>query len=301
MATPDPPVVLTARDACALFGEGHTRWMIERGRWQRPAKGIVVRHSGPLTREDALWCELLLQASGAALAGLSAASLDGLRGFDTPTVFVLAPRGVRIRSREGVVVRSSLHLGDADVHPVRLPRRTRLPRSVVDAASWAGTELRTQAIIAASVQQGLVSPQSLSTVVQLLTKVPRRGLIVETIRDVAGGSLSEYELLFLQMCRRFHLPIPTRQRRRKDAAGRWRYLDVDFDDYQLVAEVDGQQHMEALAWWEDMERNNDVVVEDGKTLLRFAGFALRRQPDRVAGVLRRFFDRHPPTSGPPHR
>lgn len=96
------------------------------------------------------------------------------------------------------------------------------------------------------------------------------------------------------MCRQFNLPTPTRQRRRKDAAGRWRYLDVDFDDYQLVAEIDGQQHMEALAWWEDMERNNDVVVEDGKTLLRFAGFALRRQPHGVAGVLRKFFDRHRP-------
>jgi very-short-patch-repair endonuclease len=164
---------------------------------------------------------------------------------------------------------------------------------VINAASWAGTDLKAQAIIAASVQQGLVSPQSLDTVVQILVKMPRRRLIVETIRDVAGGSLSEYELLFLKMCRRFNLPTPTRQRRRKDAEGRWRYLDVDFDGYQLVAEVDGQQHMEALAWWEDMERNNDVVVEDGKTLLRFAGFALRRQPDRVAGVLRRFFDRDP--------
>ena len=288
-------MVLTARDACLLFGAGHTRWMIERGSWQRPARGVVVRHSGPLTREDTLWCELLLQAPGAALAGLSAASLDGLREFATPAVFLLVPRGVRIRPRDGVVVSSSLHLGEADIHPVRLTRRTRLPRSVINAASWAGTELKTQAIIAASVQQGLVSPRSLDAVVQLLVKVPRRRLIVETIRDVAGGSLSEYELLFLKMCRRFNLPTPTRQRRRKDAAGRWRYLDVDFDDYRLVAEIDGQQHMEALAWWEDMERNNDVVVEDGKTLLRFAGFALRRQPNRVAGVLRKFFDRHPPT------
>ncbi len=290
-------MVLTARDACALFGEGHTRWMIERGRWQRPAKGVVVRHSGPLTREDALWCELLVQHPGAALAGLSAALLDGLRGFDTPNVFLLAPRGVRIRPRKGVVVRSSLHLGDADIHPVRRPRRTRLPRSVINAASWAGSELKTQAIIAASVQQGLVSPRSLNAVVQALVKVPRRRLIVETIRDVAGGSLSEYELLFLKMCRQFNLPTPTRQHKRKDAAGRWRYLDVDFDDYQLVAEIDGQQHMEALAWWEDMERNNDVVVEDGKTLLRFAGFALRRQPHGVAGVLRKFFDRHRPPPG----
>ncbi len=295
MATDSAAMVLTTRDACVIFGEGHTRWMLERGRWQRPARGVVVRHSGPLTRDDRLWCELLTQAPGAALAGLSAASLDGFRGIAAPTISLLIPRGVRVRPREGVVVRSSLHLGDGDIHPVRLPRRTRLPRSVVDAASWAGTELKAQAIIAASVQQGLVSPRSLDAVVQLLVKVPRRRLIVETIKDVAGGSLSEYEVAFLRMCRRFHLPLPSRQVRRKDASGRWRYLDAEFDDYQLIAEIDGQQHMEALAWWEDMERNNDVVVEDGKTLLRFAGFALRRQSQHVAGVLRKFFDRHPPT------
>ena len=60
--------------------------------------------------------------------------------------------------------------------------------------------------------------------------MPRHALIIETIRDVAGGSLSEYEVLFLRMCQTFGLPKPTRQRRRKDASGRWRYLDVDFDE-----------------------------------------------------------------------
>jgi very-short-patch-repair endonuclease len=168
---------------------------------------------------------------------------------------------------------------------------------VVDAASWAATDLKAQAIIASSVQQGLVAPQSLDAVVQRLVKVPRRRLIGETIKDVAGGSLSEYEVAFLRMCRRFHFPLPSRQVRRKDASGRWRYMDAEFDDYQLIAEIDGQQHMEALAWWADMERNNDVVVEDGKTLLRFAGFALRRQSHHVAGVLRKFFDQYPL---PPH-
>jgi very-short-patch-repair endonuclease len=69
---------------------------------------------------------------------------------------------------------------------------------------------------------------------------------------------------------------------------------VDFDEYDLSVEVDGQQHMEALAWWEDMMRNNDLVVDDGKWLLRFAGFALRRQTERVAEVLQRFFDRQRP-------
>lgn len=105
--------------------------------------------------------------------------------------------------------------------------------------------------------------------------------------------MSEYEVLFLRLCRKHQLPIPSRQRRRRDAKGRWRYLDAHFDEYGLVAEIDGQQHLEVRAWWEDMMRDNDLVARDGKWVMRFAGFALRREADRVAEVLRAFFDRHP--------
>lgn len=182
--------------------------MVRSGRWQRPAKGVVVRHSGPLSHDDRVWCELLVQGPRAALAGLTAASFDGLTGFSSAAIFVAVPRGGRPRQREGVVVRTSQWLGDRDVHPVRTPRRTRLPRSIIDASSWAATDLRAQAILAASVQQGLVSAQSLAEIVHERVNVARRQLIVETIRDVGGGSLSEYELLFMRMCRQFHLPTP---------------------------------------------------------------------------------------------
>ena len=63
-----------------------------------------------------------------------------------------------------------------------------------------------------------------------------------------------------------------------------------------MVEVDGQQHMEALPWWEDMMRNNELVVDDQKTLLRFAGFALRHQPELVAAVLQRFFGTRTPAA-----
>jgi hypothetical protein len=281
--------VLTSREAAARFGADHLRWMVGSGRWQRPAKGVVVQHSGPLSRDEVVRCELLLQHPDAALAGLTAATLDGLTGFTTLTVFIVTPQNSHPRRRPGVVVRRTGLLGEADVHPARKPRRTRLPRSIVDAASWTATDLGCQAIIAAAVQQGLVTPEALHSVVQRRPVVARRKLIVETITDVGGGALSEYEVLFAKLCRRYGLPTPTRQRRRKDASGRWRYLDVEFDEYRLVVEIDGQQHMEALPWWEDMMRNNELVVDENKTLLRFAGFALRHQPDRVADVLLKFF------------
>ena len=290
----EPPTVLRTRDANELFGASHVRWMVQSGRWQRPAKGVVVRHSGGLSFTESVTCELLAQHSSAALGGLTAATLDGLRGFEPPSTFIVVSHGIRARRRPQVVVVRSRQLTAHDIHPVRTPRRTRLPRSIIDAASWAATDLRCQAIIASAVQQGLVTPSALDAVATRRMKAPRHALITETIRDVGGGSLSEYELLFIRMCRRHGLPTPTRQRRRKDASGRWRYLDVDFDDYQLVVEVDGQQHMEALPWWEDMMRNNELVVDDHKTLLRFAGFALRHQSELVAAVLRRFFGTRTP-------
>jgi len=188
-------------------------------------------------------------------------------------------------------VRSSVRLRPADLHPAREPRRTRPARSIVDAASWAATDLKAQAIMVSAVQQGLVRPEDLAAVVDGLLKVPRRQLILETIRDVSGGALSEYEILFARLCRRYALPTPSRQRRRKDAAGRWRYLDTDFDVHHLTVEIDGQQHMEALSWWEDMSRTNELVADEDRRVMRFAGFALRRQPEQVSQVLLRYFAR----------
>jgi very-short-patch-repair endonuclease len=289
--------VLAARAAAALYGRTHVRWMVERGRWQRPAKGVIVCHSGSLTYNERLTCELYAQGEGSALAGLTAAALDGLKNFESRMVFILVPYNSTPRKRPGLVVKRSRRFGSEDVHPLRAPRRTRIARSIVDAAAWAPTELRTQAIIASGVQQGLVKPAQLDEVVTQLGNVSHRALITETIRDVAGGSLSEYEVLFARLCRRFGLPEPTRQVRRRDASGRWRYLDVEFDDYQLVVEIDGQQHMDVVPWWEDMQRNNEIVVDDGKSLLRFAGFALRRQPEQVAAVLLRFFATRTPSQG----
>lgn len=48
--------------------------------------------------------------------------------------------------------------------------------------------------------------------------------------------------------------------------------------YDVVAEVDGAQHLEVSTWWDDLDRQNDLVIDDGKTVLRFVGLALRR-PD----------------------
>jgi very-short-patch-repair endonuclease len=49
----------------------------------------------------------------------------------------------------------------------------------------------------------------------------------------------------------------------------------------MVAEVDGAQHMEVSTWWDDLDRQNDLVIDDGKTVIRFVGLALKARPGRV--------------------
>ena len=60
------------------------------------------------------------------------------------------------------------------------------------------------------------------------------------------------------LCRRFDLPLPRRQVRRRDASGRWRYTDAEWslaDGTLLVLEVDGAFHMDVSSWEDDIARS----------------------------------------------
>ena len=60
---------------------------------------------------------------------------------------------------------------------LREPRRTRMARSLVDAAAWMATNRGAQAILAAAVQQRLARMEDLSAIVARNQRLPRRGMI----------------------------------------------------------------------------------------------------------------------------
>src|SRR5581483_2040912 len=170
--------VLDTTSALGWMSREELRWRVASGRWQRPCHGVVVAHSGPMTDKQRLWAAVMWAGPGAVLAGLTAARLDGLQGFpdrDEPVhLLVPAQRSVR-RTPPGlpVVVHYSIALGAGDVHPLRLPPRTRTPRSVVDAAAWMATDRGAQAVLAAGVQQRLVRIEDLMSVVARNQRIPR--------------------------------------------------------------------------------------------------------------------------------
>jgi hypothetical protein len=278
--------VVTVAAALRCMGEPALRWRLASGRWQRVCRGVIVTQSGPLTRMQRLWVSVLAAGDGAVLAGLTAARLDGLTGFDDHRIYLLIPEPRRVRKvLPGVVIHRSLMLQPADVHPARLPPRTRLGRSLVDAAAWAATDRLACAILAAGVQQRLIRGSDLIRVVEHCPRMRRRALMGATLADIAGGAEALSELDFCGLVRRFGLPEPDRQFERLDEQGR-RWLDAVWEWARLVAEIDGRWHMDARAWWADMQRDNELIV-DGYRVLRFPAFAVRDNPEAVAAQIAR--------------
>jgi hypothetical protein len=278
--------VVTTASAVRWLGRAAVRWRLERGRWQRPCRGVVVTRSGPLSLDELHWVVVLGAGTDAALGGLTAARLDGLTGFDDGRVHVVVPASHKVQARLSglaVVHRSEL-LGPADIHPVRQPPRTRTPRSILDAATWMRTENGTRAVLAAGVQQRLVRPEDLTAALARRGTVARRTLVRTTLVDIASGAQALSELDFCRLTRRFGLPEPSRQVLRKDKRGRVRWLDACWERARLVVEVDGLWHMDAAAWWADMHRDNELTL-GGYRVLRFPAFAVRDQPEVVAAQI----------------
>jgi hypothetical protein len=286
--------VLDTAMVLSYLTSGELDWQVKSGRWQRPCKGVVVAHSGPFTDDQLLRVALLRAgATRAALAGPTAARLDGLSGFadacpaDGGPVHVLThhdfTKPVPMPGLHLVVHHTKFLEESLDVHPAREPRRTRIARSLVNAAIWRETDRGTLSMLAAGVQQRIVHVGQLREVVERIgATLPRRRLILEALADIEGGAQALSELDFTRtVIRRFGLPEPERQAGRRDERGRQRWIDVVWEKYKVMVEIDGAQHIEALSYWDDMDRGNGFII-DGYRVLRFPAWVVRRRPEYVA-------------------
>lgn len=283
--------VLDTATALTYLTREEIRWRVSSGKWQRPCQGTLVTHSGPLTGHQTLRVALLAAGPRAVLGGLTAAWLDGFKGFGDTTsiaqrpIHLLAPVGSTRRSRlplPNMRLHYTRVLTGQDVHPAREPRRTRMARSLVDAASWRSTDRGAMAVLAAGVQQGKTRVSDLRAVLDRIRTLHRRRLMYEILADIEGGAQALSELDFTRtVVRRFRLPEPSRQAGKRDSRGRRRWIDVVWEEQKVIVEIDGAQHIEPLEQWDDMERDNDFNAE-GYRVLRFPAWLVRRDPEYVA-------------------
>jgi hypothetical protein len=279
--------VISRRQALGFISEATLRHLVSSGRWTRGHVGVYVAHNGPITGRQRAWIGSLAAGSGrpAPLAGITALTAYGMRGYESGQVHVYLPHRMRTTSVPHYVVAHRIaELPRADLLGGYQPR-TRPPRSVIDAARWAASDDQARAIVTAAHQQRIVDGDALLAALSRFKRLRRRGLITLTIHDAAGGTESISEQDFLRLCRRGRLPTPTRQSVVFDSAGRRRYRDAHFEPWGVHVEVDGGHHMGVAQWWADMRRQNDLGISGGR-VLRFPAWALRQHPDQVLDQLR---------------
>lgn len=280
-------VVAAAQDTdgvicrATLRGLGLTRQQIARqvaaGRWVRHGTQTVAVHTGPLSFVARCW--RAVWESGASIAvidGVSALVLAGLKGWQDDEVWVSMVHRHDRTHRDGVRVRKVIRRVDGEVVTSGVPR-TRPEVAALRAAHWAVSDRAAATLLAMVVQQRLTTADRLVVAQRVVKGRTRRALLQQIVADIADGAQSLNELDFMGACRARGLPEPTRQAVRQGPKGRI-YLDVHFEEYGLVVEIDGAGHLWGLSGVDDALRANQVVVE-GERVLRINVIGWRLDPD----------------------
>ncbi len=281
-------LVTTSR---ALYAEGVSRGQLEAQlaatRWRRAGLAIVL-HNGPLSLEQRRSVALIHAGPQAMFTAFTAAEVLGLRGWERDVTHLLAPAGTRLRRDCPVPVRLHLH-GDLPVRRAGRRMIEALPDAVLRAAATFGTPRPGCGMLAACVQQRLLSADDLAEAIRLAPRVRHRFLLRLAVADIAGGSEALSEIDFVQLCRRNGLPTPQRQEVRREPSGRRRYLDATWrrrDGRLVVVEVDGALHLAPRRWWDDQLRQNELALADA-LVLRYPSVVIRAEEALVVAQLRR--------------
>jgi len=228
-------------------------------------------------RESLEWAAVFEAGPRAFLDGASSLVAGGLKKFDVEVVRVSVPRGARVRRARGIDVRQTRRWAAEDLVTGSGVPRSRNPVAAVRAALWARSDKQAALVLTMTVQQGLATAEQLGLEMLRVRRDRRRLFINAVILDLLGGVRSLGELDVARELRRRGLPEPTRQLLRKGRNGTY-YLDVIWDGWGVVVEIDGIHHQWAQNVVGDALRQNDVTLKNA-TVLRMPLLGLRVAAD----------------------
>ena len=274
-------VMTYAQLAEAGVSTSAVRHRLTRGEWQRPLPGVIVTHSGTLTRREQLEAALAYAGPSAVLSHRTAAEILQL-GFPTAERVILTiPHEQRIVRGSGFTAHRSRLLT-----PEHITTRAGLPcttveRTVVDLADATPKASRALAVIADAVGSQRTTTQRILDQVALHNRLRHRAVIQDALAETRAGARSYLEVLHARICRNHGLPIGTRQRR-FEADGRVFFVDEVVEDYGLVTELDGHLgHEKLLERFRDMDRDN-FHIDAGRLPIRLGWEDVLDRPCEVA-------------------
>jgi len=247
----------------------------KRGRLHRIHQGVyAVGHRG-LSLHGRFMAAVLACGEGAVLSHGSAAVLwKLLKPLEGP-VHVSVPATSGRKSRRGIHLHRTQALAEPSPSPSSLPTR-----------GGRGRRLTTHRdrIPVTTVPRTIEDLQSTSFPPRLLRRAIRQaefmGLRLDGVES--DRSRSDLETLFLELCRRHHLPPPEVNVK----LGLW---EVDFlwRSQNLVVETDSwTYHRGSVAFQDDHARDLDLRAA-GFTVLRFSELQIEEEPGRVVADVAR--------------
>lgn len=276
-----------------LRGLGITRdevvAQVRAARWMPLHSQTLVTHTGPVELAGLHWAAVFEAGDRGFLDGASSLVAGGLQHYTDNVIRVSVPRGVRVRRAEGVSIRQTRRWEAADRVAFGIPR-SRNHVAAVRAAIWARTDKQATLLLTLVVQQGMTTPSRLTEQLLRIRRDTRRQLMTTVITDLLHGvrSLGEHE--FAQLCRARGIPEPSRQVVRRGKDGRY-YLDVIWDAWGVVVEIDGIQHSWANNVVADALRQNTVTLTHA-LVLRLPLLGLRVATDEFfAQIIEALLDR----------
>jgi hypothetical protein len=262
--------------ACGLT-RWHVRGQVRAGRWATIGDQAVCLHRGTPSPMGMRWAAVFQGGPRAHLDGASALIAGGLQRFTEDRIRVTVPRGARVRRNRRFNIRQSRRWDADDILPEGVPR-SRPAVAGIRGALWAVSDRQAALLLTMAVQQGIVPAEDLGRELLRIRRDKRRRLLQSVIVDLLDGAGSLGELDVGEMICRRGLPRPDRQVLRRGGPRRY-YLDLYWEQWKVVVEIDGIQHVWAENSVDDALRQNSLSM-GGDLVLRVPLLGVRVAPEQ---------------------
>ncbi len=270
--------VVTRQQSLGLgLGKKALSRMLADGRWTILERGIYLVPGIEPEWRTRVWAGLLMGGPHARAAGVTAAALHGLAEEGTLPVEILVPNGAKLTGRDWVCFVQERD-GVRDRSSRTEPPRTRVEDTVLDLCAR-GSESACVAWVTAAVQRRLTTPAALATAMRRRKRIPHRTLVLRLLADVASGVHSPLEHRYLYDVERAH--GLARGQRQRQHPSRKEFVDVLYDEFNLVVELDGRLGHIGEGRFRDLRRDNRNT-RIGVRSLRYGWQDVNQDPCGVA-------------------